>query len=647
MIPARLGATLTPDGVDFAVYSARADAIDLCLFAERGNHELCRLPMARGDDNIWRVSAAGIGSGARYGYRAHGQYAPDRGLWFDASKLLVDPYAVELDRGFLYDPWLSKFAAETMDLVPKSVVTDVTEVPRSQPLFQPGGLVYEVNVRAMTMLHPGIPDSERGTIKALAHPAMIAHFQKIGASAIELMPVTACLDERHLHPLGLKNSWGYNPVALMAVDPRLCPGGIVELAGTVATLRDNGIGVILDLVFNHTAESDQMGPTVSMRGLDNLAYYRHPQDNPGMLINDTGCGNTLACETEPVRTLVVETLRHFVLAAGVDGFRFDLAPIMGRGPDGFNPDAELLSAIHSDPVLHDRVLIAEPWDIGPGGYQLGNFPQAFLEWNDRARDDFRMFWRGDGGKLGSFVTALAGSSDIFSRNGATDTRTVNFIAAHDGFSLMDLVSYEHKHNELNGEDNRDGHNENYSWNNGVEGESELISVMDTRQADVKALLSSLFVSRGTIMLMAGDEMGRTQRGNNNAYAQDNPLTWIDWPHIDEELLAHAASLSAVRKRFSVFSESAFLTENDVTWLTQEGTRMQDSDWQNPASGIFVMRLETMDHLTGNPAQLAVAFNRTRAEITLTLPESTEPWQVLVGDATTLAARSVGVFAATL
>lgn len=642
-----LGATLTRDGVDFSVYSRHASTIELCLFADQGSRELCRMPMARGGDDIWRMTVASISAGARYGYRAYGDYAPTQGLWFDPSKLLVDPYAVRLDRPFAYLPALGMFGVDTAELVPKTVVTELTDVARQAPLFRAGGLVYEVNVRAMTMLHPDIPEAERGTVKALAHPAIIAHFKKMNVDAVELMPVTAWLDERHLPPLGLRNSWGYNPVALMALDPRLCPGGISDLAEAVAALHENGIGVILDLVFNHTAESDQMGPTVSMRGLDNLTYYRHPEQHPGLLINDTGCGNTIACEVETVRNLVVDTLRHFVLHAGVDGFRFDLATIMGRETNGFNPATDLLTAIHTDPVLEDRVLIAEPWDIGPGGYQLGNFPPAFLEWNDRARDDFRKFWRGDGGMLGSFVTALAGSSDIFSRNGASATRSVNFIAAHDGFSLLDLVSYEHKHNELNGEDNRDGHNENYSWNNGVEGESEILEVLQAREADVKALLSTLFASRGTIMLMAGDEMGRTQRGNNNAYAQDNALTWIDWPHIDEELLAHAATLSAIRRRFPALSETGFLTEGEVSWLTPMGSPMQVDDWENPARGAFVMLLATKDRDTGLPARLAVAFNRTGEDIDLQLPESASGWEALIGDGLTVKARSVSLFASTL
>jgi glycogen operon protein len=639
----KLGATITPKGVDFAVYSRNASGIDLCLFADRGDHELSRLPMTRGDDDVWRLSIDNLGEGARYGYRAHGDYAPDSGLWFDPAKLLVDPYAIELDAAFIYEPSLGVFGAETSDLVPKTLVTDCAEIPSQEPLFTPGGLIYEVNVRAMTMLHPDIPETERGTVKALAHPLIIDHIKKLGVSAIELMPITAWIDERHLPPLHLRNSWGYNPVALMALDPRLCPGGIEELAETVKALHAEGIGVILDLVFNHSGESDQMGATLSMRGLDSPAYYRTPEGRPGLLVNDTGCGNTLACDSPVVHDLVVETLRHFVRHAGIDGFRFDLAPIMGRNRDGFSADAPLLTAIRTDPLLADRVLIAEPWDIGPGGYQLGNFPQKFLEWNDRARDDIRMFWRGDAGKIGNFATALAGSSDIFSSNGGTATRSVNFIAAHDGFSLMDLVSYEHKHNELNGEDNRDGHNENYSWNNGVEGDSADPAILSARRRDLAAFLATLFASRGTIMLMAGDELGRTQRGNNNAYAQDNPLTWIDWQHIDHDLLTQANQLGAIRKRFGVFHETAFLTSEDVEWLTPQGVPMQISDWENPDFGAFTMLLRTTDRQTGQKARLAIVFNRTRQDVAVSLPDCISGWQALSGSGMQIAARSVSIF----
>ncbi|MGL4404946.1 MAG: glycogen debranching protein, partial [Notoacmeibacter sp.] len=443
----------------------------------------------------------------------------------------ADPYATRFDRPWSYDPRLSAPRAEEINsahLVPKAIVEKPAYRKAKKPLFKAGGFIYEANVRALTMQHPDVPEADRGTVRALAHPSILAHLTKIGVDAIELMPVTAWIDERHLAPLGLTNAWGYNPVTMMAVDPRLCPNGIADLRFATDALRDVGIGVILDLVFNHTGESDRFGPVISMRGLDNHTYYRHIGGQPGLLVNDAGTGNTLQCDYPIVSQLIIESLRHFVSAAGVDGFRFDLAPILGRSASGFSANAALLAEMQSDDVLADRVLIAEPWDIGPGGYQVGNFPENFLEWNDRARDDLRCFWRGDDWKLGALATRLAGSADLFNQNSAKVTRTVNFLAAHDGFTLADLVAYTRKHNNANGEHNRDGHNENHSWNNGFEGETEDATILAARKADLKALLSTLFATRGSILLTAGDEFGRTQHGNNNAYAQDNAGFWVDW-----------------------------------------------------------------------------------------------------------------------
>jgi glycogen operon protein len=399
------------------------------------------------------------------------------------------------------------------------------------------------------------------------------------------------------------------------------PGGVSELRRTVDALHKAGIGVILDLVFNHSGESDRHGATLSMRGLDNLTYYRHVPDRPGELINDTGCGNTIAGEHPVVRQLVLDSLRHFVRHAGIDGFRFDLATILGREADGFSARSALLSEICADPLLKDRVLIAEPWDIGPGGYQLGNFPAPFLEWNDRYRDDTRTFWRGDSHRLGAFVTAFAGSSDIFSRHGGEETRSVNFLAAHDGFTLMDLVSHTVKHNEANGEDNRDGHNENHSWNNGAEGATTDGAVLSARRADVKALLSSLFLSRGTIMLAAGDEGGRSQGGNNNAYCQDNAITWMHWDRLDDGLIEHTAMLSAIRKRFPALSETAFLRDGDVEWLTLAGHPMSVADWEAPFNGTLLALFRTADLQQQQSVRLAIAINRTHGEQALALPPS--------------------------
>ncbi len=620
------GVTLTETGATFVVRSRDATVIHLCLFDKTGR-ETDRLPMAR-DGDVHHLFVEGITPGARYGYRADGTYAPDDGLWFDASKLLVDPYAKELDRPFRFDPLLSKFGADTQHLVPRAIVTRDVNVTSQKPVFRPGGFVYEVAVRPFTMLHPDVPEAQRGTITALAHPSVIAHLKRIGVDAIELMPITAWIDERHLPPLGLTNGWGYNPVAFMALDPRLVPGGIAELRDTVEKLHAEGIGVILDLVFNHTGESDRFGPTLSMRGLDNLSLLRHVDGQPGTLVNDTGTGNTVACDHPYVRQLIIHTLRHFVLHAGIDGFRFDLAPIIGRTASGFQAHGGTLTAMLEDEVLADRIMIAEPWDIGPGGYQLGNFPAPFLEWNDRVRDDLRCYWRGDHHKTGALASALAGSSDIFARNGATATRSVNFLAAHDGFTLNDLVSYAGKHNEANGEDNRDGHNENHSWNNGAEGETGDPDILARRRADLKALLSTLFATRGTIMLTAGDEGGRSQRGNNNAYCQDNDITWVDWSKLDEDLISHTAFIASLRRRFDVFSTFEFFTGNgDVAWISPSGETMHVTEWEAPDFSTLGMILTSKDNDSGDKVRLAVLFNRAHASQTFSLP-GTASWRPL-------------------
>ena len=562
--PHHLGAVAEGDGVTFSVWSGAARRIWVCLFDEAGEKEVERVPLEPvGGGGVFSAHVAGAGEGTRYGLRADGAYQPAAGRWFDPDKLLVDPYAVAIDRPFAYDPHLAAprgEAGDTAHLVPKAVVTALPPpLEHRPPMFRPGGLVYELPVRAFSILHPDVPEAERGTIAALKHPTVIEHLKKLNVSAVELMPIAAWIDERHLGPLGLTNAWGYNPVVFKALEPRIAPGGLAELRETVAALRDAGIGTILDVVYNHTGESDAHGPTLSLRGLDNRAYFRHAIDDPGTLVNDTGTGNTLDCQHPAVRALVIDAMRHFVLYAGIDGFRFDLAPILGRRELSFDPAAPLMRDILEDEVLKDRVLIAEPWDIGRGGYQLGNFPRPFLEWNDRYRDDVRRFWRGDRGMVDALATRLAGSSDIFQRNGDTETRSVSFIAAHDGMALADIVSFEEKHNEANGEGNRDGHNENLSWNNGIEGDGAHPEIMARRKRDIRALLATLFVSRGTIMLTAGDEFGRTQKGNNNAYAQDNDLTWLDWRGRDTQMEDYAADLAALRARFPALASAEFLT----------------------------------------------------------------------------------------
>ena len=625
----RFGAIVSEDGIRFAVWSGTAKRVWASIFDDEGDRETERLELSPEGNGVFARFVPGLKGGTRYGFRADGDYAPERGLWFDPDKLLVDPYAVELDRPYVFDPRLSAQRGEGGDtalLMPKTIACSLPDPVRmAPPLFTPGGFIYEVSVRAFTMLHPDIPKKVRGTIAALAHPAVVKHMQKLGVSAVELMPVTAWIDERHLAPIGLTNAWGYNPVTFTALDPRLAPGGVAELRQTVSALREAGIGVILDLVFNHTGESDALGPTLSLRGLDNQAYYRHVENNSGRLVNDTGTGNTLACDHPIVRELILDSLRHFVLNTGVDGFRFDLAPILGRSGDGFDPHAALLTAMRDDPVLGDRVMIAEPWDIGPGGYQLGNFPDNFLEWNDRYRDDIRRFWRGDANTIGSLATRLAGSSDVFRKDGVEITRSVNFIAAHDGMTLADLSRYERKHNEANGEQNRDGHNENFSWNNGVEGESKDAKVKARRAADSRAFLATLFASRGTMMLTAGDEFGRTQKGDNNAYAQDNEVTWLDWQGRDLDLEAYAQALASFRKRWRalVHTDTRFLDGNplspsgamDVEWLSESGQPLDDREWQQPDRRRLTMVLASAE----GGERIAILINGDRRATVFNVP----------------------------
>lgn len=565
----KLGSHVTGKSTAFAVRAPLAEALELCLFD--GEAET-RLPMTRAGEG-WALDVPRDLAGTRYGYRAHGRYAPDENLWFDPAKLLVDPYALQLDRRFTQHPRLAAYGEDTADLVPRAVVQGpLAPVPHQPPRFTRGGLVYELNVAGFTRLHPDVPPEQRGTIAALGHPAVIAHLKKLHVSAVELMPVVAWIDERHLPPLGLTNHWGYNPVAPMALDPGLCPGGVAELRAAVAALHGAGIGVTLDLVFNHTGESDIHGGTLSLRGLDPAAYARAPD---GSLINDTGCGNTLDFANPAVRRLMIDSLTHFVRHAGIDGFRFDLAPVIARGP-GFDPQAPIFAELAAEPGLADRVMIAEPWDIGPGGYQLGNFPRGWLEWNDRFRDDVRRFWKGDG-NLGALATRMAGSSDLFGK----DCRSVNFLAAHDGFTLADTVAYEQRHNHANGEDNRDGHGENHSWNCGTEGATDNLQILARRAADMRALLGTLFASTGTIMLTAGDEFGRSQHGNNNAYCQDMP---VDWAGRDIALEDHVAALAA--RRAARLADFAGFPETG-RWLSLAGEPLADWQWHDPACDGFI------------------------------------------------------------
>jgi glycogen operon protein len=477
------------------------------------------------------------------------------------------------------------------------------------------------------MRHPGVPQPLRGTLAALSCEPVIAHLHRLGVSHVELMPVAAWMDERHLPALGLANAWGYNPVNFFALDPRLAPGGEDDLRGLCMAYAEAGIGVILDIVLNHTAESDAHGATICLRGLDNAVYYRHALDDPSRLINDTGCGHTLALDRAPVVRMAMDALRHW-RGCGVAGFRFDLATVMGRSDAGFSRDAPLFAAILQDPDLADAILIAEPWDIGPDGYRLAEFPAPFAEWNGRCRDDVRRFWRGDAGMAGALATRLAGSADLFAARHRSPDASINFLTAHDGFTLADIVSYRDKRNEPNGEHNRDGDNEGHSWNNGVEGPSQDPTVTAARNRDIRALLATLFLARGVPMLTAGDELGRTQHGNNNAYAQDNAAFWLDWEKADQGLVGFVAEVAALRRKHPLLRAGAFLTgagdPPDALWLRLDGTPIADEEWH----GLDAFALM----LNGAEETLVIAVNRGREAMPLTLPNGAGSWRRLLSSA---------------
>jgi glycogen debranching enzyme GlgX len=618
--PEPLGATPDATGTNFAVYSAHATAIEVCLFDETGRERRVRLKERTGD--VWHGHIAGVTAGARYGLRAHGPFAPRDGHRFNPTKLLLDPYAVAIDRGFRLHPSLfeAPHFADSAPAMPKAIVTKSDSGLRAPAAFIPWErtVIYELHVRGFTRLHPEIPEPQRGTFAALAHPTVIAHLQRLGVTTVELMPAAAWVDERHLPPLGLSNYWGYNPVAWMAPDPRLAPGGWAEIRAAVAALAAAGIETILDVVLNHSGEGDEQGPTLSLRGLDNTTYYRLQADGTHY-VNDSGTGNTLALDRPPVLRLAMDALRTWARRAGLHGFRFDLAATLGRRESGFDPAAPLLQAIAQDPELRSLKLIAEPWDIGPGGWQTGRFPAIFGEWNDRFRDGVRRFWRGEPSTLGDLGTRLAGSDDLF-RAKRRPSRSVNYVVSHDGFTLADLVSYARKHNEANGEGNRDGSGENFSWNNGVEGPSGDPAVRAARWRDQRALLALLFCARGTPMLAMGAELGHSQGGNNNAYAQDNTISWLDWAAADAELARFVAHLAALRARHPALHTDHFLTGRptdatglpDVQWTRPDGRNMTDPDWEG-AAGTLVATFAAQGD------RVAVAVHRGEAPVLAVLP----------------------------
>ena len=609
--PEPLGAKPDAHGANFALFSEHATRVELCLFdSADAPRENVRLALASRSGSVWHGYLRGVRPGQLYGYRVHGPYAPERGLRFNPAKLLLDPYAKAVARsprwhdslfGYaLGDPAedLRASAQDSAEHGPLAAVVDDdafewgADAPPRTPWHET--ILYELHVKGFTKRHPDVPEPLRGTYAGLASPAAIRHLTDLGVTAVELLPVHHHLDEHRLAKIGLTNYWGYNTLAFFAPDTRFAAeadplGAIGEFKSMVRALHAAGIEVILDVVYNHTAEGNRLGPTLSLRGSDNASYYRLAKDDPRRDEDFTGCGNTIDVRNAPALEMILASLRYWALDMRVDGFRFDLAPVLARDPDGFNRAAPFFERLHADPVLSRRKLIAEPWDLGPAGYRVGDFPAPWREWNGRYRDCVRRFWRGDAGQVPEVASRLSGSGDLYASSGRPPHASVNFVTCHDGFTLRDLVSYDRKHNEANGEENRDGENHNSSWNCGVEGETSDERVLALRERQTRNFLATLFFSLGTPMLCAGDEMGRTQRGNNNAYCQDNEISWIDWALTVERraLLEFTkrcvrilkASRALRRPTYYAGALSATAAVKDIAWLHPDGGAMMDARWR--------------------------------------------------------------------
>ncbi|HEY9100805.1 glycogen debranching protein GlgX [Chitinimonas sp.] len=598
--PFQLGSSWDGQGVNFAVYALNADRLELCLFDASGQNELARLPLPGQHAGVWHGYLAGAEPGLIYGYRAHGLWLPGRGHRYNPAKLLLDPYARRLHGRYggqgdycdhlPGDPCRPDPRDNAMHAV-KAVVGDGRDFDwqgdRRPGVHWRDTVIYELHVKGFSQLNPAVPETLRGSYAGLGHPASVAWLKQLGVTTVELLPVAACGDEGQLLARDMVNYWGYNPLALMAVEPRYASSDdpVAEFKQMVRSLHAAGIEVLLDVVYNHSAEGGIGGPTFNLRGLDNRSYYRLAPD--GRDENWTGCGNTLNVAEPRCLQLVLDSLRYWAECCHVDGFRFDLAPILARNmPGSFESWSAFLAAVQADPVLNRLKLIAEPWDIGPDGYRVGGFPPGWAEWNDRYRDSMRSFWLHHGPARGEFARRLTASSDLFERRGRLPWASVNFLTAHDGFNLHDLVSYSHKHNEANGEHNYDGSSHNHSWNGGVEGPTEDATINALRGRLKRALLATLLFSQGTPMLLAGDELGHSQQGNNNAYCQDGPISWLDWEGKDEELAAYTARLIALRRRYPGLRHGRWFSadahggyeQRDVDWRNAEGKPMTPAEW---------------------------------------------------------------------
>ncbi len=605
--PYPLGATWTGLGVNFALFSATATKVELCLFDDSGEKEIERIELPEYTDEVWHGFVPDARPGTIYGYRVHGPYEPENGHRYNPHKLVLDPYAKAVVGQLRFGPELFGYKLESGDdrtfdernsapLMLKCRVVDQAftwgEV-RPPNVSWDRTIVYELHVRGFTKLHPDVPEPLRGTFRGLGHPSVVDYLRRLGVTAVELLPIHNFVDDSYLLDKGLVNYWGYNTIGFFAPERRYASVpdfAFSEFKEMVARLHDAGIEIILDVVYNHTAEGNERGPTLSFKGIDNASYYRLQPDQRRYYINDTGTGNTFNLSHQRVLQMVTDSLRYWVEDMRVDGFRFDLGTILGREPCGFDENGGFLNSCRQDPVLSSVKLIAEPWDCGPGGYQVGGFPPGWAEWNDQYRDVMRRFWKGDDGMLAPFGARLTASGDIFNRRGRKPWASVNFVTAHDGLTLNDVVSYSDKHNEANGEDNRDGHNANYSWNHGAEGPTDDPEVCALRQRQKKNMLATLLLSQGTPMITAGDEFGRTQRGNNNAYCQDNEISWVnwDWNEDDAELCRFVQRLIELQLNYAVLRRSRFFTGEwndaigvcDATWLDPQGLVMGPEQWSD-------------------------------------------------------------------
>jgi isoamylase len=661
-LPHPLGATWDGVGVNFALFSANATKVELCLFDQEGTTELERIELPEYTDEVWHGYLPDARPGTVYGYRVHGPWAPEQGHRFNHYKLLLDPYAKGHVGELKWGPEVFAYQMETGDdltfderdsaaNMPKCVVIDPAftwlrdrrpEVPWEQTIF------YEVHVRGFTKRRPEIAEELRGTFSGMAAKESVDWIKDLGVTSVELLPVHTFINDDRLLEHGLTNYWGYNTIGFFAPDPRYSSKPAfahAEFKEMVAHLHDAGLEVILDVVYNHTAEGNERGPSLSFKGIDNASYYRLLPDTPRYYINDTGTGNTLNLSNARVLQMVTDSLRYWVQEMHVDGFRFDLGTILAREPTGFSESSGFLDSCRQDPVLNSIKLIAEPWDCGPGGYQVGQFPPGWAEWNDKFRDETRQFWKGDDGMAPALAARLSASADMFNKRGRKPWSTVNFITSHDGYTLHDAVSYNDKHNDPNGEKNQDGHNANYSWNHGVEGETDDPEVNDVRRRHMRNLLATLFLAQGTPMLLAGDEFGRSQGGNNNAYCQDNEISWLDWniPDWGMTQVKLVQQLTKLRHAYPILRRGRFFTGTpindtdvkDVTWINASGHEMEGSDWGDAAMKCFGMLIDGRAQATGirkpgSDTTMLIVVNAHHDMVTFTLPDCTngQEWELV-------------------